>query len=271
MEVLYQALWLDYMRNPHCSSRNVPSSSLAWGGNTKPWNDKDVIISFVLAGVCAIAFISWEVYMGDRAMTPKAIFKSRSESPSFPTVDGYHHGPNNRQIDVLLAIHPRRAVFLAVGSGLLYTLNTTTPESRLVGFQILAGVGIGMGMQNALLAMYMASFGQFLGGTLGLVVAEPVFASELSKHLLKYTPEAPTAIVKESPTAIYSKLPAEIIPSVVQAYAQSLRIVFVLGVPVEVIAALALLAAIFIDNIKIVKMAPPAKRPPWGRHREKLE
>ncbi|KAJ6600859.1 hypothetical protein B0H10DRAFT_691445 [Mycena sp. CBHHK59/15] len=204
MEVLYQAI------------------CLAWGGNTKPWNDKDVIISFVLAGVCAIAFISWEVYMGDRAMTPKAIFKSRSEYAiivygfltrfsmlifSFYIPIFYqaarNHTATTSGIDLLpfllltvittgqiiarltyywpfILVAP---VFLAVGSGLLYTLNTTTPESRLVGFQILAGVGTGMGMQNALLAMQvefnnnpkllgqatsMASFGQFLGGTLGL-------------------------------------------------------------------------------------------------------
>jgi hypothetical protein len=96
----------------------------------------------------------------------------------------------------------------------------------------------------------MASFGQFLGGTLGLGVAEPVFASELGKYLLRFAPDAPAIIVKESPTAIYTDLPAAMIPGVVQAYTQSLRIVFVLGVPV---AGLALFAAMFIKNIRIVK------------------
>jgi hypothetical protein len=44
-------------------------------------------------------------------------------------------------------------MFLAVGSGLLYSLNTTTSEAKLIGYQILAGIGVGSGMQNALLAM----------------------------------------------------------------------------------------------------------------------
>ena len=52
--------------------------ALQWGGNTKPWGDKAVIITFVFAGVSAIAFIGWEKFMGDRAMTPLKIFKSRS-------------------------------------------------------------------------------------------------------------------------------------------------------------------------------------------------
>lgn len=161
-------------------------------------------------------------------------------------------------------------VFLALGSGLLYTLNTSTSGAKIIGFQILAGMGVGMGMQNALLAIQvefrdsppligqatsMASFAQFLGGTVGLGVAEPVFASELAKSLLKYAPEAPAQIVKESPTAIYTALPAAMIPGVVRSYAESLRIVFVLGVP---LAGLALLAAFFIKNIRIVKTGLPA-------------
>jgi hypothetical protein len=44
-------------------------------------------------------------------------------------------------------------VFLAIGSGLLYSLNTTTSEAKIIGFQILAGIGVGFGMQNSLLAI----------------------------------------------------------------------------------------------------------------------
>ncbi|KAJ7644629.1 ABC transporter [Roridomyces roridus] len=158
--------------------------------------------------------------------------------------------------------------FLAIGSGLLYTLNTDSSSGRIIGFQILAGVGTGMGMQNSLIAMQaefksnprllgqatsMASFGQFLGGTLGLGVAEPVFSSQLTKYLKIYAPNAPATVVRESPTAIYTELSPEMIPGVVRSYAEALRIVFVLGVPV---AGLALIASLFIKNIRINKQAP---------------
>jgi hypothetical protein len=33
---------------------------------------------FVFAGVLAGAYVAWEMYMGERAMTPTAIFKTRS-------------------------------------------------------------------------------------------------------------------------------------------------------------------------------------------------
>ncbi|KIM82572.1 hypothetical protein PILCRDRAFT_820439 [Piloderma croceum F 1598] len=283
--------------------------ALQWGGNTKPWNDKSVIISFVFAGVISITFVAWEKYLGDNAMVPLKIFKSRSIyaliSYSFLTrfsllLFSYyipifyqavkHHSATASGISLLpfmlgtvlsvisagqivgkigyywpfLVAAP---VFLALGSGLLYSINTTTSEAKLIGFQIFAGIGVGLGMQNSLLAMQvefrdqpalisqatsMGSFGQFFGGTLGLGVAEPVFASELSKFLLKYAPNAPAAIVKESPTAIYTDIPADQIPGVVLAYAESLKIVFLVGVP---IAGLGLLASFFINNIKIQKDA----------------
>ena len=73
-------------------------------------------------------------------------------------------------------------------------------------------------------------FLKFLGGTIGLDIAEPVFASELSKYLAKYAPTAPVAIVKQSPTAIYTHLPAALIPGVVRAYTASLKIVFLVEV-----------------------------------------
>jgi len=164
--------------------------------------------------------------------------------------------------------------FLAVGSGLLFTLSVTTSSAKIIGYQILAGIGTGMGMQNALLAMQvefketprligqatsMASFGQFFGGTLALGLAEPVFSSMLSKYLLIYAPTAPVAIVKESPVAVYTELAPDLIPGVVNAYAHALRIVFLIGVPV---GGLALISSVFIKSIKIVKAAPPAPAPP---------
>lgn len=163
-------------------------------------------------------------------------------------------------------------VFLAIGSGLLYSLNTNTSEPHIIGYQILAGIGTGMGMQNSLLAIQvefkddprligqatsMASFGQFLGGTVGLGVAEPVFASMLSRYLAQYAPNAPASIVKESPTAIYTALPADMIPGVVLAYTKALKIVFLVGVPV---AGLAIFTALFIKNMKIEKTKPEGKK-----------
>ncbi|KAJ7168989.1 major facilitator superfamily domain-containing protein [Mycena filopes] len=315
-DLLQQVIRIDYVGATLVAAA-VTSLVLAlqWGGNTKPWDDKDVIICFVFSGVLTVAFIAWEVLRGEKAMTPTAIFKSRSIYAilvysflgrfslllfSFYIPIYYQaargHNATKSGLDllpfllgcVLCVIGAGQIVgkfgyywpflvaspfFLGVGSGLLYTLNTTTSAAKIIGYQILVGIGTGMAMQNSLLAMQvefkdaprllgqatsMASFAQFLGGTLGLGVAEPVFASELSKYLLQYAPGAPAAIVKESPTAIYSgALPESMIAGVVESYTRSLRLVFVLGVPV---AGLAFISALFIKNIRIVKTVAPASQ-----------
>ncbi|KAJ6560942.1 transporter [Mycena sp. CBHHK59/15] len=299
-DILQQVLRLDFLgATLVAGSVTCIVLALQWGGNTKPWGDKAVIITFVFSAVLAVVFIAWEIYIGDRAMVPTGIFSSASVYaiyiPIFyQAVKG--HSATSSGIDLLpfmlgvvltvigagqlvgrfgyywpfLVCAP---VFLAVGSGLLYTLSTFTSSAKIIGFQILAGIGTGMGMQNSLLAMQvefkdaprllgqatsMATFGQFLGGTLGLGVAEPVFASELAKYLLQFAPDVPAAIVKESPTLIYTALPEAMIPGVVHAYTLALRVVFVLGVPV---AGLALITTFFIKNLRIVKTEPPAAVP----------
>ncbi|KAJ7927821.1 ABC transporter [Mycena leptocephala] len=265
--------------------------ALQWGGNTKAWNDRAVIICFVLSGVLAIVFIAWELYLGERAMTPMAILHSGYAILAYCFLTRFsfllfsyyipifyqavrHHSATKSGIDLLpfvlgvvvtiisagqivgrmgyywyfLICGP---VFLAIGSGLLYTLNTTS-SAGIAGFQILAGIGTGVGMQNSVLAIQvefknkpkllgqatsMATFAQFLGGTLGLGIAEP------------------------SPIAIYTDLPAAMIPGVVRAYTGSLRIVFLLGVPV---AGLALLSSMFIQNLRIEKTVPASVGPKNG-------
>ncbi|KAJ7276744.1 transporter [Mycena rebaudengoi] len=280
---------------------------LQWGGNTKPWNDPAVIVTLVLAGVIAVMFVLWERWVGDRAMVPVKIFKSRSiyaimifrffnrffmllfsfYIPIFYQV-ARHHSATKSGIDLLpylLAFLLTTGItgfvvsktgyyypflvaspfFLATGSGLMYSISPSTSSEKLIGCQILAGIGAGLGMQNSLVAIQVefkdhptllaqaqsvASFGQFLGGMVGVSVGEPVFASGLTKYLARYAPDAPAEIIKNAPTTIYSALPAELIPRVVRAYVDSLRVVFLVGVPA---AGFGLIAMLFIANIKIEK------------------
>ncbi|KAJ7652695.1 transporter [Mycena polygramma] len=311
-DILQQVKQLDFIGATLVAAA-VTSCELAlqWGGNTKPWGDKDIIICFVFAGVAAVAYVCSQIFAGDRAMTPTVIFKTRSiwgilvfsfltrfslllfsfYIPLFyQAVRG--HSATKSGVDLLpfmlavtlaviiagqvvartgyywpfLVVGP---IFLAVGSGLFYIISPNTTLATIIGFQILAGVGTGLGMQNSLLAIQvefndaprilgqatsMASFSQFLGGTLGLGIAESVFAPELSKFLLKYAPEAPAVVVKESPAAIWTALPKDMIAGVSLAYTEALKIVFVLGVPV---AGLALISAFFIANIRIPKTDEP--------------
>ncbi|KAL8290600.1 hypothetical protein RQP46_002858 [Phenoliferia psychrophenolica] len=176
-------------------------------------------------------------------------------------------------------------VFLAIGAGLMYTVDENTQNAKIIGFMILTGVGVGGSMQNSLFAMQaefrdspkllgqatgMASFGQFLGGTVGLSIAEAVFSSQLTKNLLKYAPTAPSAIIREAPTTINTILPGlvgpDVVVQVIRAYVKSIRTVFIIGVPIGIIS---LGLAFLIKNIDIrprkpedkeEEVAPPAEK-----------
>ncbi|KAF7312507.1 Major facilitator superfamily protein [Mycena indigotica] len=309
-EVIRQALQMDFFGAALVAGSIVSLMlALQWGGNTKPWDDVGVIVCFAVAGVVAIIFIAWEKYVGDRAMVPLSMFKSKS---IYAIV---FYGWTNRFVMFVYcyyvpifyqAVHASSAtksginllpfllsavifliassvatgkigyywpflvigpVFILIGSGLMFTLNSLTPTAKIIGFQILIGLGAGLGMQSPTLAMQaefdesphlvgqatsVVSFAQFMGATIGVGIAEPTFASTLTRALARYAPNAPAAIVKESPTSIYTELSPELIPAVARAYASSLRWVFFLGVPV---GGAALLLSLLINNIKITKKA----------------
>lgn len=153
----------------------------------------------------------------------------------------------------------------AVGAGLMYTVTASASNGAVIGYQILVGICIGTTLQNILFAMQaefddtpklisqatgMVNFCQFLGGTIGLAIAEATFSSELVHNLRKYAPDAPFAAIQQSPLSIYSAVPDALVPNVVRAYVKSLSIVYIISVPANV---LSLVFALFISNINIKK------------------
>ncbi|KAG8842708.1 hypothetical protein FRB91_003980 [Serendipita sp. 411] len=52
---------------------------LQWGGVSRPWNDKIIIVLFVLFAILLFAFLSWEKYKGTRAMMPLRLLRRRTQ------------------------------------------------------------------------------------------------------------------------------------------------------------------------------------------------
>jgi hypothetical protein len=61
--------------------------------------------------------------------------------------------------------------FIALGSGLLYSVKYGTPIQHIYGFQVLMGVGIGLAMQNSMLAVQfeLKDAPQYIAAGTGLV------------------------------------------------------------------------------------------------------
>ncbi|BGP49968.1 hypothetical protein JCM10450v2_005873 [Rhodotorula kratochvilovae] len=152
----------------------------------------------------------------------------------------------------------------AIGSGLLYTVSPTTKNANIIGYQILAGIGIGVCMQQSIFAMQaefkddprhigqatgMASFSQFLGGTIALAIGQSALSTQLTTNFAKYAPSAPLAVIEASPLKIHELAP-EVKAQAIVAYVKSLDIVFVIPVAFY---GIGVLAALFIHNISIKK------------------
>ncbi|GAA5850295.1 hypothetical protein JCM3766R1_001160 [Sporobolomyces carnicolor] len=283
--------------------------ALQWGGNQKSWNDGAVIACLVVAGVGFLAFMSWQYYLGDRALVPPRIFKDYSiwaicvncfmTRCSMLILTYYipifyqaarNHSATDSGVDILalmlgtvfsviisgrlVGTFGRYWYFLvlgplpgAIGAGLLYTVSPSTKNANIIGYQILCGVGLGTALQQGLFAMQaefrdvpklvgqatgVASFSQFLGGTVALAIGQAVLSSELNKNFPKYAPQVSLQLVKESPLEIWN-LAANVREGAVTAYVKSLDVIFVITVAFYVLASF---SGLFVRNISI---KPPKK------------
>jgi len=161
----------------------------------------------------------------------------------------------------------------SIGAGLLFTMDRTTAQSRLFGYQILYGIGIGGALQNSFIAIQaeynseehmipqsssMVQFTQLIGGIVGIAVAGSIFANQLVKELAKFAPNLPPDVVhgvRQSVTYIFT-LPLNERDPVISAYSRSLGYAWLLSVPCGIFASLS--SFFLIRNYNIRKLNIPA-------------
>ena len=133
-------------------------------------------------------------------------------------------------------------VFVAVGYGLITTFQPDTDRPAWIGYQVLAGVGIGLGMQQPLMAVQtvldiddvptgtaVIIFMQTLGGALFVSIAQNVFTNKLVENIAQYVPEFPNplAILAIGATSVQKNVDPLLLPRVTQAYNDALMRTFV--------------------------------------------
>lgn len=100
------------------------------------------------------------------------------------------------------------AAITAVGSGLLTLLKVNSAARKWIGYQIIFGVGLGLGMQQPLIAVQaclgtedvatgtaIVVFAQTIGGSIFLLAAQSVFNNRLLLNLAKYAPDVNAGLV----------------------------------------------------------------------------
>ncbi|KAF3902879.1 hypothetical protein AA313_de0208283 [Arthrobotrys entomopaga] len=158
-------------------------------------------------------------------------------------------------------------VVFAVGAGLITTFEIDTNSAHWIGYQVLAGLGVGVGFQVPVLAVQtvlhiddipvgtaIVTFFQSLGGALFISVAQNIFSNGLKRGLEKYIPEVPSKVFLFSGATEVQSLLANLgmpqrLPDVRMAYMMGLKDVFRLDVA---LTCFAVVAACFFEwkNIK---------------------
>jgi MFS family permease len=134
-------------------------------------------------------------------------------------------------------------IFTSVGVGLLHTFHPDTNHSMWIGYQALAGIGIGLGMQQPLIAVQtvldisqvpigtsVIVFVQTLGGALFVSIGQNVFSNKLLEDLAKYAPSIdPNIILKTGATSIQQTIDKADLPGVTLAYNNALTQAFLVA------------------------------------------
>jgi len=122
--------------------------------------------------------------------------------------------------------------FVSIGSGLFTTFKVHTSPSKWIGYQIVAGMGIGFALQQPMIVAQTVLkqedipvgsaavvFFQTMGGALFICVGQNVFNNKLIDGILaKYPDMDPTTILQTGATAITKSFPKDILPDIYISY-----------------------------------------------------
>jgi hypothetical protein len=128
------------------------------------------------------------------------------------------------------------AVVGSIGAGLLTTFKVSTAHPAWIGFQVVYGAGMGLGVQLALIIVQAALaaedipiatpvmiFAQTLGGTIFVSVSQNIFSNMLAENLVLAAPNVSTSLVLSTgATQLRNVVDKSLLPGVLVAYNDAL-------------------------------------------------
>ena len=123
-------------------------------------------------------------------------------------------------------------ITLALGMGLLTLLHFDSPMRYVLGYQVPGGVGLGLALQQTVLAaqtilpmadvpigVSLIVLAQTLGGTVSLSAADTIFTSSLTSGIAESVPQVDqSTILKSGATSLQRLIPAEYLDAVLFHY-----------------------------------------------------
>lgn len=163
-------------------------------------------------------------------------------------------------------------VLLTIGCGLLTTFTADTGAGKWIGYQLIAGLGAGFGMQQALMTVQavlpleqvpvgtaVCTLTQIFGGALFNSVAQNVFNNRLIQELIKNVPQVnPVIVITAGATNLKLRVPQEFLGDVLVAYNTALTQSWYISVAT---ACAAIIPAVFVEWKSMKGMKPGAPPP----------
>ncbi|GAB1316134.1 Efflux pump afoB [Madurella fahalii] len=166
----------------------------------------------------------------------------------------------------------------AITNGLYSTLSPTTPTALWVVYQVVNGIGRGLGMQMPVLAVQavlapadlavgvsIVVFAQSLGNAIALAVSDAIFEGSLEAELRNRVPQADSAaIITAGATHFRSVVNEWDLPGVLMAYSIAIGRIFYLGAGVTGLAVFTSLFLGWVDIRKKKKADRDPEQPETG-------
>lgn len=159
------------------------------------------------------------------------------------------------------------SIFMSIGVGLICTFNPSTGHNKWIGYQIIYGFGVGMGMQQPLMAAQtvlhlddvptgtaMIMFFQTLGGALMVSVAQNIFTNRLLSNITARVPDVDSGVVLSvGATSLKDLFSGADLQGIIVAYNRALVQTFYVAVAM---AALSIIGALGMEwkSVKGKKM-----------------
>lgn len=135
------------------------------------------------------------------------------------------------------------SILAAIGTGLIYTFDISTSAGKWIGYQIITGVGVGLGLQIPIIVNQaivapsdLASvsaftlFVQTIGGAFWVSAAQAAFANRLVQRLPITAPGVdPRVVIATGATQLRDAFSPEQLSGILEAYMDGLRLTFLMS------------------------------------------
>ncbi|MCJ1281990.1 hypothetical protein MMC26_001313 [Xylographa opegraphella] len=136
------------------------------------------------------------------------------------------------------------SVLMAIGAGLLSTFRVGTGSAEWIGYQVIAGFGVGLGIQTPVIAIQtvlrledvpvgtsLILFAQTMGGAVFVSVAQNIFTNKLLSGIIAAVPSIdPALVLATGATSLRTAVSSKDLPGVLVAYNAALDQVFYISV-----------------------------------------